>query len=40
MEVAEEATRQAKGEPVEPKTVTEIAEWLRELVEPVDLGEL
>ncbi len=33
VEVAEEARRQAEGEPVKPKTIAEIAAWLRELME-------
>jgi Ni,Fe-hydrogenase III large subunit len=33
VEVAEEAMRQAQGEPVQPKTIAEIAAWFRELVE-------
>jgi death-on-curing protein len=33
VEVAEEARRRAEGEPVELKTIAEIAAWLKELVE-------
>jgi len=33
VEVAVEARRQAEGEPVKPKTIAEIAEWFRGLVE-------
>jgi death-on-curing protein len=33
VDVAEEARRRAEGEPVELKTIAEIAAWLKELVE-------
>ena len=33
VEVAEEAMRQSEGEPVQPKTIAQIAAWFRELVE-------
>jgi hypothetical protein len=33
LEVAEENMRQARGEPVEPKTITEIAAWFRQLLQ-------
>jgi len=35
VEVAEEAMRQAEGEPVQPKTVAQIAAWFKELVEEI-----
>jgi death-on-curing protein len=33
VQVAEEAARQAEGEPVRPKTISEIAAWFRDLLE-------
>jgi death-on-curing family protein len=33
VQVAEEAARQADGEPVRPKTISEIAAWFRDLLE-------
>ena len=37
VEVAEEALRQAEGEPVQPKTIAQIAAWFKELVEEPSL---
>jgi death-on-curing family protein len=37
VEVAEEAMRQAEGEPVQPKTIAQIAAWFKELVEKPSL---
>jgi death-on-curing protein len=37
VEVAEEAMHQAEGEPVQPKTIAQIAAWFKELVEEPSL---
>jgi len=39
VEVAEEAMRQAEGEPVQPKTIAQIAAWFKELVEEPSLRD-
>jgi death-on-curing protein len=39
VEVAEEAMRQAEGEPVQPKTIAQIAAWFEELVEEPSLRD-
>jgi hypothetical protein len=39
VEVAEEAMRQAEGEPVHPKTIAQTAAWFEELVEEPSLRD-
>jgi hypothetical protein len=39
VEVAEEAMRQAEGEPVQPKTIAQIVAWFEELVEAPSLRD-